>query len=127
MLQFLRRCLKQYVLLSASGNVTAFLSSIGNIFMCRWLPVRKNTFIDLKGKARSVPPELVDAESSPKDAPFPRIDEGYLDLGPNLCVDGCVLVEPTPELRIALGDVLEYIRYVSLQRFVSQILLKLVY
>ncbi|KAK0216718.1 hypothetical protein EDD85DRAFT_962112 [Armillaria nabsnona] len=79
--------------------------------------MQENTFIDPKGKARSIPPELIDAEGSPKDMLFPRIDEGYLDLGPNLCVDSCVLVEPMPELRIALGDVLMYIYYQMKQWF----------
>ncbi|SJL00986.1 uncharacterized protein ARMOST_04300 [Armillaria ostoyae] len=117
MLQFLRRCLQQYVLLSASGNVATFLGSISNIFMRRWPPVCENIFIDPQGKARSIPSELIDTENSPKDAPFPRIDKGYLDLGPNLCVDGCALVMLMPELRIRLGNVLEYICYQVKQWF----------
>ncbi|SJL15642.1 uncharacterized protein ARMOST_19146 [Armillaria ostoyae] len=89
------------------GTVHAFLGAVSNLFMHRWPPVYDGMIIDNMGRARTVDPKLLEVISSPEDAPFPRMDRGFLDLGPDLCLDGCELVEITDERRLELGFVLE--------------------
>ncbi|KAK0436069.1 uncharacterized protein EV420DRAFT_1652699 [Desarmillaria tabescens] len=86
---------------------TGFFGAIPNIFMHRWPPTHKEIFIDMIGCARTKPLHLVGVQSSPKDVPFPRIDRMFLDLSPDLCLDGCEPTVLTPEMRIEIGAVLE--------------------
>ncbi|SJL06450.1 uncharacterized protein ARMOST_09787 [Armillaria ostoyae] len=89
------------------GTVHAFLGAVSNLFMHRWPPVYNGMIIDNMGRARTVDPKLLEVISSPEDAPFPHMDRGFLDLGLDLCLDGCELVEITDERRLELGFVLE--------------------
>ncbi|SJL12702.1 uncharacterized protein ARMOST_16133 [Armillaria ostoyae] len=92
---------------SDEGTVHTFLGAIPNLFMHRWPPVHEGMIIDMTGRARTVDPQLLEVTSSPEDAPFPRMDRGFLDLGPDLCLDRCELVDITLETRLELGLVLE--------------------
>ncbi|SJL17555.1 uncharacterized protein ARMOST_21107 [Armillaria ostoyae] len=92
---------------SDEGTVHTFLGAIPNLFMHRWPPVHEGMIINMTGCARTVDPQLLEVTSSPEDVPFPRMDRGFLDLGPDLCLDGCELVDITLETRLELGLVLE--------------------
>ncbi|PBK73751.1 hypothetical protein ARMSODRAFT_972134 [Armillaria solidipes] len=58
-------------------------------------------------KEQTMDPKLLAVISSPNDVPFPCMDRGFLDLGPDLCLDGCKLVEITDERRLELGFILK--------------------
>ncbi|SJL18398.1 uncharacterized protein ARMOST_21986 [Armillaria ostoyae] len=92
---------------SDEGTVHTFLGAIPNLFMHRWPPVHEGMIIDMTGRTRTVDPQLLEVTSSPEDAPFPHMDRGFLDLGPDLCLDRCELVDITLETRLELGLVLE--------------------
>ncbi|PBK91049.1 hypothetical protein ARMGADRAFT_1032123 [Armillaria gallica] len=92
------------------GEAHKFFVMVRNLFMHHWPPVLGVIFIDYMGSARKVALELVGIMDSPDGAPFPRMDKGFLDLGPKLALDGCELVDLTPEMRDLFSTLLEALR-----------------
>ncbi len=116
MTQFLCHRRMAHVEASAEGEAHKFFVMVGNLFMHRWPPVLGLIFIDYMGSARKVALELVGIKNSPDGAPFPRMDKGFLNLGPKLALDGCELIDLTPEMRDKFGALLEALRVVSFQQ-----------
>ncbi|SJL12519.1 uncharacterized protein ARMOST_15946 [Armillaria ostoyae] len=107
MTQFLRRRRTVHLEASMVGDAHEFFGMVANLFMHRWPPVWCFIFIDYTGSARKVALHLVGVRDSPGGAPFPRMDKGFLDLGPGLALDRCELVILTPEMRDTFGEELE--------------------
>ncbi|KAK0458137.1 uncharacterized protein EV420DRAFT_1479891 [Desarmillaria tabescens] len=92
---------------AGQGEAHKFLGMMVNLFMHRWLPVWELMFIDYTGHARKLALHLIGIMDSPDGMPFPRMDKGFLDLGPDLALNGCELVLLMQEQRDTFGQVLE--------------------
>ncbi|KAK0441481.1 uncharacterized protein EV420DRAFT_1485646 [Desarmillaria tabescens] len=92
---------------AGQGEAHKFLGMMANLFMHRWPPVWELMFIDYTGRARKLALHLIGIMDSPDGTPFPRMDKGFLNLGPDLALNGCELVLLTQEQRDTFGQVLE--------------------
>ncbi|KAK0458066.1 uncharacterized protein EV420DRAFT_1643412 [Desarmillaria tabescens] len=107
MTQYLRHRRLARLAASEAGEVQKFLGMVANHSMHCWPPVWELMFIDYKGHSRKLALQLIGVKDSPKGMPFPRMDKGFLDLGPDLALDGCELVILTQEMRDTFSQVLE--------------------
>ncbi len=113
---------------AADGTLPAFKAMVLGLWQTRYPERFGKYFLDHDGKVRKLATCLISIEDFGKDAPFPKMVGGILDLGPAHCLDGCdlaepdgdeecgVVEEPNPEIvevRLALGDALEARRMVS--------------
>ncbi|SJL05735.1 uncharacterized protein ARMOST_09071 [Armillaria ostoyae] len=97
----------EYVDSSSNGETMVFFGKTRKDFTRRWVVVYHNKFFDPVRDARLTSPELIGVFNSPPGSKYPKMVEGVLDLGPQLCLAGCKIVHVTRKERRRLDKKLK--------------------
>ncbi len=114
---FLEASMGKYVDSLSNGVTTVFFTRARKDFTRRWVVLYHNKFFDPVGNARLAPPELIGVFNSPPGAKYPKMVDGVLDLGLQLCLAGCKKVRVTKKERRRLDKKLKRKKRVSILFF----------
>ncbi|KAK0493511.1 hypothetical protein EDD18DRAFT_1356433 [Armillaria luteobubalina] len=89
MLMSMRYCRREYV---AIGNLPKFTAAFNGKWMRRYPETYEGYFLDREKRLLRSSAELWSVRDSPADASYPKMAGGFLDLGPDHCLDGCELI-----------------------------------
>ncbi|KAK0486838.1 hypothetical protein EDD18DRAFT_1360365 [Armillaria luteobubalina] len=105
--QFLKHHVPLHDRASLEKNAGKFMEIMPNLFAHRWPPIHGSAFIDPSGVPRRMPVVLRNVKNSPLDAPYPKMMNGDLDLGPHLALNGCSIIGIlASDTRLKLGIVM---------------------
>ncbi|KAK0493269.1 hypothetical protein EDD18DRAFT_1108061 [Armillaria luteobubalina] len=89
MLMSMRYCCREYV---AIGNLPKFTAAFNRKWMRRYPETYEGYFLDREKRLLRSSTELWSVRDSPANASYPKMVGGFLDLGPDHCLDGCELI-----------------------------------
>ncbi len=106
MMMSMRYCRREY---AAMGKQGKFTIAFNGKWRRRYPETYEGYFLDRDKRLLRSSAELRGIKDSPADASYPKMVGGFLDLGPDHCLDGCELIDepelPTAQtIRKILGD-----------------------